>query len=316
MGQARLRGARVWEFLALLVPGNTGRLADGGSLYTTLCTESGGVVDDLIVSRLSPTEAFLVINAATAEDDLAWIFDKMDELGFDDVELYDECEDWAMIAVQGPEALALAERLIPGTAWTQTKAFTLHALELDGAAHFVSRTGYTGENGIELLCPPELAQTWWNRLADAGVQPCGLAARDSLRLEMGYPLYGQDLAEDISPLEGGIGWTVSFKKPERFVGRTALEAQKQNGPRRLRVGLRFDNRRPMRHDDNVSDGERIVGRVTSGGFSPTLGVGIGIALVEAAAASRGELFIDKGGKLLEAAVVKLPFVTVKSIAPK
>jgi aminomethyltransferase len=309
MGQVRLTGARVWEFLALLVPGNTGRLADGDSLYTTLCNEQGGVVDDLIVSRLGPAEAFAVINAATTDGDLAWMLDKRDELGFEDVGLFDEREDWAMLAVQGPEALGLLERLVPGTRWSGTKPFTLHVREVDGALLLVSRTGYTGEDGVELLCPPDRAAAWWNRLIEAGAVPCGLAARDSLRLEMGYPLYGQDLDTETSPLEGGIGWTVCFRKPEAFIGRAALERQKAEGAPRVRVGLRFDGRRPMRHGDVVSDGERPIGRVTSGGFSPTAGVGIGLALVERRAAQgKATLFVDKGGRPVEAAVVKPPFV--------
>jgi aminomethyltransferase len=312
MGQVRLRGARVLEYLDLLVPANIGRLTDGGSIYTTLCTPSGGVVDDLIITRLSATEAFAVVNAGTRLNDVAWMMSKRGALGFDDVSITDESDAWAMIAVQGPDALALLERLIPGTQWTATRSFTLHQVAAEGDDLIVSRTGYTGENGAEVLCPAASAEKWWELLVAAGARPCGLGARDSLRLEMGYSLYGHELSETITPLEAGIAWTVSFKKEARFIGREALEREKAAGSTRRIVGLRLDNRRPLRAGDPVSDGVTEVGALTSGGYSPTLGVGIGLALVTAEAAARPELLVVKGGKPLAAAVTKPPFVQVKS----
>ncbi|MCB2156132.1 glycine cleavage system aminomethyltransferase GcvT [bacterium] len=312
MGQIRFLGENYLKFLALLVPGNPWRLADGGSLYTCLCKPDGGVVDDLIITRLTEKEGFTVVNAATREKDVAWMKEQRDALGFKDVEIIDESEQWAMIAVQGPDALELIEKMIGGQRWTETKAFTMFTMTLKGRPHLVSRTGYTGENGIELLCPAELAPEWWKEFLDAGVQPAGLGARDSLRLEMGYCLYGQDLDETISPVEGGIGWSVSLKKDDPFIGREVLERHKKEGAPRKSVGLKIDSRRPLRHGDEVADGEKTVGVVTSGGYSPTLGCGIAMALVETAAASNPTLQIVSRGKAIEAKVQRPPFVEVKS----
>ena len=312
MGQVRFLGDRVLHFLAQLVPGNPWRLDDGGSLYTCLCTPGGGVVDDLIITRLTEKEGFTVVNAATREKDVAWMRAQRDALGFQDVEMIDESDHWAMIAVQGPEALGLVEKLIGGQRWRETLAFRMYTMTLKGRPHLVSRTGYTGENGIELLCPAELATEWWNLFLDAGIKPAGLGARDSLRLEMGYCLYGQDLDETISPIEGGIGWSVSFKKQDQFIGREVLERQKQDGAPRKSVGLRIDSRRPLRHGDPVTDGEREIGVVTSGGFSPTLGCGIAMALVDRAAAEGKEtLTIVSRGKEIPATVQRPPFVKKK-----
>ncbi|MBI5155475.1 glycine cleavage system aminomethyltransferase GcvT [Candidatus Poribacteria bacterium] len=316
MGQVRFRGKRVLPFLGQLVPGNVWRLGDYMSLYTTLCTPEGGVVDDLIITMLGEREAFSVVNAATARKDFAWMEKQRDALGYEDVSVLDESGDWAMIAVQGPEALGIMERLVPEIMWTETKAFTMHEVLREGALHMFSRTGYTGENGLEILCPPEMAETWWNSLLDAGVKPAGLGARDSLRLEMGYCLYGQDLSESITPIEAGLAWTVGFKKDEQFIGRAVLEKQRTEGPPRQAIGLKLDNRRPLRHGDKVLDGGRDVGEVTSGGFSPTLGVGIAMALVESASAKKEKLTVLSRGKECEAAVQKPPFVKVKSLPVK
>lgn len=313
MGQVRLRGERVWDFLAVLLPANMRCLAAGQARYSPMCTPEGGVVDDLIVSRLENGDAFIVVNAATAEKDVQWITRQLRELGFNDVELADESNRWAMLAFQGPQSLEMLEGLLPGTAWSRTKAFTVYECEVEGALNIVSRTGYTGENGVEILCPPAQAPGWWERLVKAGATPAGLGARDSLRLEMGMALYGQDLSEEISPVEAGLGWTVHLKRDDAFVGRPVLERQKAEGPSRTRVGLKLDSRRPLRPDDRVLMNEQEIGKLTSGGFSPTLGAGIGLALVDRRAAEgQSELTIESRGKQMRATVVDPPFVSVKS----
>lgn len=307
MGQVRFRGARAIELLDRLVPGNVRRLLDGQSLYTTLCTDQGTVVDDLIVSRVSMNEAFAVINAATSAKDIAWMRTWQGNLGYDDVEVVDECDRWAMIALQGPKALGILEDLVPGVEWKKTKPFTLHPV---GEDLIVSRTGYTGEDGAEILCAPEAAPEWWNKMQEAGAKPCGLGSRDSLRLEMGYPLYGQDMDENTSPLEAGISWTVSWTKNIDYVGRAALEAEKAVGPRRQRVGLVIESRRPLRRGDLVFLGGERAGEITSGGYSPTLGAGIALALVDRSLArERREAEIEVRGSRIKASIVKPPFVT-------
>ncbi len=310
MGQVRFRGAGAGEFLSWLVPGNIARLADGGSLYTTLCNEEGGVIDDLIVSRLSGEEYFAVVNAATREKDIAWMRAKAATRAGGAVTIEDESERWAMIAVQGPEALGILDNLVPEGGWSGTKPFSIHSVRSAGSDLLVSRTGYTGEDGVELLCPAAGAATWWEKLLKLGAKPCGLAARDSLRLEMGYCLYGQDLDETISPFEGGIGWTVSWKKPGDYIGRGALERQRAEGPPRTRIGLKLESRKPLRHGDRVLSDGTDIGVVTSGGYSPTANVGIGLALVDTdQAEGKSVLEVAGRGKPVAAQVVKPPFIS-------
>ena len=308
MGQVRLRGPRAIDFLAWLVPGNVRRLADGESLYTTLCNERGGVQDDLIVSRLSQHEWFAVINAGNAAADIAWMRARAAEWGFPGT-IADECDAWAMIAVQGPEALALVASLFPEAPIKGSRPFTIFSASYNGSPAIVSRTGYTGEDGAEVLVAPGEAAALWHALLDAGAAPCGLAARDSLRLEMGYPLHGNDLDASTTPLEGGIGWTVSVKKPDDFIGRAALEAMKAAGAPRVRVGVKVEGRRPLRHGDEVALDGRVVGVVTSGGFSPVLNAGIGLALVEASAAGALAFDIVRAGRAFPVVAAPLPFVT-------
>lgn len=308
MGQVRFRGPRALAFLDTLVAGRIARLADHQSLYTVMCNPRGGVIDDLIVTRLGAEHAFAVINAATSPSDIAWMREAAGTHGFGDVEIIDECDQWAMIAVQGPCALQALERLQPGPKWTETPAFSFHELPSNGEPVLVSRTGYTGEAGFELLCRPAVATGWWQAFVAAGAAPCGLAARDSLRLEMGYSLYGNDLSESISPYEGGVGWTVALDKEAPFIGKEALAAQKESGVPRRRIGLRVDGRRPLRRGDTVTADGEAVGEVTSGGFSPTGGFGIGLAIVRADAARRDVLAIARNGRTTEVSVHKPPFI--------
>lgn len=310
MGQVRFRGPRALEFLQLLVPGNVARLTDGNSLYTQLVTPEGGTVDDLIISRFGEEEYFAVVNGATKDGDIAWMRRQAQALGFADVAIENESDHWAMIAVQGPAALEVLDRLIPGKEWKSTKAFSITPFMANNKAHLLSRTGYTGEIGGELLCPAAHAAEWWRRFLDAGVVPCGLASRDSLRLEMGYALYGNDLDLQTSPIEAGLAWSVSFKKPESFIGRPVLEKQKSEGTARRMVGLMFASRRPMRHDDAVvTEDGIVVGRVASGGYSIMRSVGIGMAYVQSAALDSGApLLVESRGTRTPATVTKMPFV--------
>ncbi|MBI1292990.1 hypothetical protein GC173_17405, partial [bacterium] len=210
--------------------------------------------------------------------------------------------------VQGPKALALLDELIPGKRWVDLPSFSLNPVKVEGHIHLVSRTGYTGEIGFELLQPAVLGDLWWKRLYDAGVVPCGLAARDSLRLEAGYCLYGHELSESITPIEAGIGWSVSTRKPEVYIGRTVLEQQKKSGAPRRSVGLRGEGRRPLRDGEEVAIAEGdVVGRITSGGFSPGLQCGIALALI-AADAPETNLVVRAKGRETPVTIQRPPFV--------
>lgn len=310
MGQVRFRGVRAFEFLDRLVPGKLGKLAPGQSAYTQLCNDGGGVLDDLIVTKIGDAEWFAIVNAATRAGDVVWMRATAARLGYLDVTIEDESPEWGMIAVQGPSAFEVLNRVVGHKDWSATPAFTLHSFEHDGAAHVISRTGYTGEVGAELLCPAERTSHWWRRFLDAGATPCGLAARDSLRLEAGYCLYGSDLDETTTPVEANLGWSVDWKKGAEYIGRARLDAERAAGPARRLIGLRIDSRRPLRHGDTVVDDSGLTrGVVTSGGYSPGLNCGIALAYVETPHADGAQpIFVQTRAERCPATRTKPPFV--------
>ena len=298
MGVVDLTGERVGEFLRRLLANDVGRLkAPGKALYSCMLLPDGGVIDDLIVYFLTDNWFRVVVNAGTRDKDLAWIRRHAKTYGVAVLER----ADLAMIAVQGPNArqktlplLAPAQRIAAGG-----------LAPFFGAAFdswFIARTGYTGEDGFEVMLPSAEAATTWNALRAQGVMPAGLGARDTLRLEAGMNLYGNDMDENHHPLESGLAWTVAFEPADRdFFGRRALEDMRHGGGRKL-VGLLLDGRGVLRsHQRVVPDGE-----VTSGTFSPTLNRSIALARVPSAAA--GSVQVDIRGKLQSASIVKPPFV--------
>jgi aminomethyltransferase len=301
-----LEGPRAQDFLRRLLANDVARLtAPGKALYSCMLNASGGVIDDLIVYFREPGRYRLVVNAGTADKDLAWIGGQAAGLGL----AVRPREDLAMIAVQGPNARAKAAALLPAA--DEAKALALEAFfgttlgVLDGQV-FVARTGYTGEDGFEIMLPAAHAVSLWDRLLGAGVRPCGLGARDTLRLEAGMNLYGNDMDETTTPLESGLAWTVALDSGRDFVGRPALEAQKAAGvPRRL-VGLLLEDKGILRSHQKVYAGAAGEGETTSGTYSPTLERSIAFARVPAAAGSAVEVEIR--GKRLRARVVKPPFV--------
>jgi aminomethyltransferase len=295
-------GAGAGDWMRRLLANDVGRLeAPGKALYSCLLNESGGVIDDLITYFLGPDRYRLVVNAATRAKDLAWL---QRQAAGTAVQVRERPE-LAMIAVQGPNARDKAVTLLPASRHDDAMALKpFSAAEIDGL--FVARTGYTGEDGWEIVLPGERAAEAWRTLVDAGVRPCGLGARDTLRLEAGMNLYGQDMDEGTSPLESALGWTVAWEPAERdFIGRAALEAQRAAGLQRKLVGLLLEDRGVLRAHQRVVDaaGE---GEVTSGSFSPTLGRSIGLARVPASAGERVQ--VEVRGRLLEARVVRPPFV--------
>jgi aminomethyltransferase len=298
-----LHGARVREFLRRLLANDVGKLRHPGkALYTCMLNQAGGVIDDLIVYFLSETFFRLVVNAGTRDQDLEWIRRHARELQV----AVSERTDLAMLAVQGPEARRQTTQLVPSQAATAALALqSFCGAELD--RWFIARTGYTGEDGFEVMLPAEEAAPAWRKLNELGVVSCGLGARDTLRLEAGMNLYGNDMDESTSPLESGLAWTVAMEPDDRtFIGREALEGIRAKGVRARLVGLVLEGRGVLRSHQRVLVPGVGEGQVTSGTYSPTLERSIALARVPTATGARVQ--VDIRGKLLDARVVKPPFV--------
>jgi aminomethyltransferase len=296
-----LRGAGARPLLLRLLANDVSRLtAPGKALYSCMLRADGGVIDDLIVYFLDERWFRLVVNAGTADKDLAWIRGHASGLGVAVVPR----RDLAMIAVQGPKARAKAAALLPA-ACRESAAGLGNFFGLSCDEWFVARTGYTGEDGYEISLPAESAAELWNALLAAGVTPCGLGARDTLRLEAGMNLYGNDMDENVTPLESGLAWTVALEGTRDFIGKAALEAQRAGGLSRKLVGLLLLERGVLRSHQRVVAGDAGEGEVTSGTFSPTLERSIGLARVPAQAGD--SVSVDIRGHLLSARVVKPPF---------
>jgi aminomethyltransferase len=296
-----LSGARSRDFLRRLVANDVDKLKTSGkALYTCMLDGNGGVIDDLIIYFLDESNFRLVVNAATREKDLAWIRRQAESFGV----RVDERPELAMIAVQGPNARAkVAELLSPETAAKANTLARFAAVEGDGL--FIARTGYTGEDGYEIILPAERAEPFWTDLAGIGVRPCGLGARDTLRLEAGMNLYGQDMDESTTPLESGLAWTVVMTPERDFIGRERLVRQLADGlPRRL-IALVLDEKGVLRHDQRVltAAGE---GVITSGTFSPTLGKAIALARIPVG--ETGQVRVDIRGREVPVRLVEAPFV--------
>ncbi|NCT86408.1 glycine cleavage system aminomethyltransferase GcvT [Stenotrophomonas acidaminiphila] len=301
-----LKGARTREFLRQLLANSIDKLkVTGKALYSCMLNAQGGVIDDLIVYFLADDFFRMVVNASTREKDLAWI--RQHAAAFD-VEVV-EREDLAIVAVQGPQARALVAGLVAESdraALDKLGRFAaLDVASVDGVPLFVARTGYTGEDGYEVLLPQAAVVGFWNALLAAGVKPAGLGARDTLRLEAGMNLYGQDMDESVTPYEAALAWTVALDEGRAFIGRDVLEAQKASGNARQMIGLVMDDKGVLRHGQKVltANGE---GEILSGTFSPTLGKAIAFARVPAG--EPGDVRVDIRGKEVPVRVVKFPFV--------
>lgn len=297
-----LRGAGVRPLLLRLLANDVGRLtAPGKALYSCMLRPDGGVIDDLIACFIEERWFRLVVNAGTADKDLAWIREHAKPMGVAVVPR----RDLAMIAVQGPNARAKAAPCLPGPCRAAAAALgTFFGVACD--EWFVSRTGYTGEDGFEIALPSESAAEFWQALSAAGVTPCGLGARDTLRLEAGMNLYGNDMDETVTPLESGLAWTVVLEHNRDFIGRDALVAQRDAGVARKLAGLLLLERGVLRSHQRVFAAAAGEGELTSGTFSPTLERSIGLARLPAAAA--GNVEVDIRGKRCPARIVKPPFV--------
>ena len=296
-----VKGADARAFLRHLVANNVDRLTQGGkALYSCMLNHAGGVVDDLIIYFLRDDWFRIVVNASTAEKDLAWMEKVRMDGGF--AITLTPRRDLAMIAVQGPNARARFWQVRPATK-AATEALGAFFAAAVGDL-FVARTGYTGEDGFEVMVPAAEAARLWADLKAAGVAEAGLGARDTLRLEAGMNLYGNDMDETISPLDAGLAWTVDLKTPREFVGRAALE---RDGSSKSLVGLKLLDKGVLRSHQKVvtPQGE---GEITSGTFSPTLGFSVAMARVPKGVKPGDAVQVDIRGKLLAAEVVKMPFV--------
>ncbi|SMC49655.1 glycine cleavage system aminomethyltransferase GcvT [Papillibacter cinnamivorans] len=307
MGEFTLRGKGALDVLQRLLTNDFRGMEDGHARYSPMCNESGGTVDDLLVYRFSGEHYMLVVNASNRDKDFAWIRDRL----FGDCVLEDISDTVAQLALQGPEAEAILKPLADSPLPEKYYTFTLKA-DVGGVSCLVSRTGYTGEDGFELYCAPGDAPALWNLLLRAGegrgVIPCGLGARDTLRLEAAMPLYGHELREDITPREAGLGIFVKMDKPD-FVGRAALE--KAGIPSRKRVGLRVTGGIARENCPVFSDGAP-VGFTTSGTHCPYLGYAVAMALVPRAVSEPGRVLeVEVRGRRLRAEIVPLPFYSRK-----
>lgn len=295
-----IKGKDAGAYLRRLLANDVARLTETGkALYSCMLNERGGVVDDLIVYFLAGDSYRLVVNAATREKDLQWM---QAHAGDFDVSIAEQA-NLAMIAVQGPAARDKALSALPARATSASDLQPFFAGRFDSL--FIARTGYTGEDGFEISMPAGEAQELWDCLLGAGIKPCGLGARDTLRLEAGMNLYGQDMDEDVSPLESALGWTVAMKDEREFIGRKALELMVKAGPGRRLVGLVLQDRGVLRSGQAVvtAQGE---GVTTSGGFSPTLQRAIAFARIPVGDAQ--DCLVDIRGKQLSARIVRPPFV--------
>ncbi|MCW6036261.1 glycine cleavage system aminomethyltransferase GcvT [Spirulina subsalsa FACHB-351] len=309
MGKFLIQGHDLLQHLQGLVPSDLGRLQPGQAQYTVLLNRRGGIIDDVIVYYQGPSETgeehgVIIVNAATRARDKAWLLAHFEDAP---VAMEDVSKAKVLIAVQGPQAVAVLQPLVEADL-SALPAFGHCTTPLLGQEAFIARTGYTGEDGFEVMVDEAVGQELWQALAQGGVTPCGLGARDTLRLEAAMALYGQDLDETTTPLEGGLGWLVHLESKGDFLGRSVLETQKNKGiPRRL-VGLEMTGRYIARHGYPVIHEGEQVGEVTSGTLSPTLGKAIALAYVPKALSKPGQaLEVEIRGKTYPAQVVKKPF---------
>ena len=290
MGELVVEGPRARAFLQSTLSNDLDRIGPGQAQYTLLTNEQGGIVDDLIVYELGPSRFLLIVNAANRERDLEWLRER----DLPETEVYDASDDYALIAVQGPRTLERLE--LP-----EAHAFTIADGEVDGIACTVNRTGYTGEQGVELLVDPDAAGELWDRVLARGVVPCGLGARDTLRLEVCYPLHGNDIGPETDAISAGLGWVCALDKD--FNGVEDLRRVKEAGPQRKLAAFVMEEAGIPRQGMAIVEG----GEVTSGSHSPMLERGIGMGYVPAELAQPGaQLTIDVRGRPRRARVVKKP----------
>lgn len=308
MGEVEVKGSDSLEFLQRLLTNDVSSLHEGEALYSAMCYEDGGTVDDLLVYKKQENHYLLVVNASNIEKDIAW----MEEHRMGGVSLADRSDEISLLAIQGPLAADILQKATEENL-SQLKPFSFKDdVSIGSEKALVSRTGYTGEDGFEIYCKSKAAKEIWTILLEAGkvdgLIPCGLGARDTLRFEARLPLYGQELTKDITPIEAGIGFAVKIGKESDFLGKSVLADQKKNGSPRKLVGLEMIEKGIPRHGYQVSVQGEPIGEVTTGTQSPTLKKNIGLALVAKEHSEPGTIVdVQVRARQVKAKVVKTPF---------
>jgi aminomethyltransferase len=308
MGEFLLRGPNALDLIQRVTSNDASKLVDGQAQYSCLPNETGGIVDDLIIYKIKDNDYLVVVNASNIEKDWNWI-SRFNTKGVDMKNISDET---CLFAVQGPKAIDTLQKLTKADL-KSIKYYHFTISELAGVPEVViSNTGYTGAGGFEIYVSNQHAEKIWNAIFDAGkecdIKPIGLGARDTLRLEMGFCLYGNDIDDTTSPIEGGLGWITNFTKD--FTNSAAIKKQKEEGVKRKLVGFKMIDKGIPRHDYEIKDASgKVIGKVTSGTMSPMLGIGIGLGYVSTENAGVGqEIFISVRNKDLKAQVSKLPLI--------
>ncbi len=315
MGEVHVHGSDAEAFLNFLVTNNVAKIANGQAQYTAMCNYDGGIVDDLIIYRRSPTDYLVVVNASNTEKDFHWMLEvhQENERKFPEVRIENQSAQWTQIAIQGPKAAEILQKLT-STPLSEIKTYWFtEGQVLDEIPSILARTGYTGEDGFEVYVPWDSGPAVWNALLETGrplgLKPCGLGARDTLRLEMKYPLYGHELSDATNPLEAGLSWVTKLEKDD-FVGKAAILKAKEAGLKRQLVGLKLTERGIPRQGYSVytADGARQIGELTSGTQSPSTKEAIGIAYVERELAKIGTpISVDIRGTKVKGEIVPTPF---------
>ncbi|MBV6623924.1 MAG: glycine cleavage system aminomethyltransferase GcvT [Rivularia sp. (in: Bacteria)] len=318
MGKFTLQGKNLVSQLQRLVPSDLSRLQPNQAQYSVLLNSEGGIIDDIIFyyqgeDKTGLQKGIIIVNAATTAKDKAWLLEHIDT---QEIEFQDLSTQKVLLAVQGPLATEILQKFVEEDL-TPVKAYGHLEATVLGKSAFLARTGYTGEDGFEVMVEPTVGIELWQKLIEAGVLPCGLGARDTLRLEAAMALYGQDIDDTTTPLEAGLGWLVHLDTKGDFIGREVLEQQKANGVQRKLVRLQMQGRNIARHGYPVLSAGKKVGEITSGTLSPTLGVPIALAYVPAELAKvDNQLFVSIRSKTYPATVVKRPFYRSKSRVSK
>jgi len=313
MGEFWVKGPNAEAFTQYVTSNDVLTLTDGKVQYSCFPNNTGGIVDDLLVYRINQQTFLLVVNAANIEKDWNWLLSQAEKFELvGGKTLYDASDEIAQLAVQGPDALKVVQKLTVESI-LDMEYYTFKKLNLAGADVIVSTTGYTGSGGCEIYMDNEDADQVWNALFDAGadfdIKPAGLAARDTLRLEMGFCLYGHEIDDTISPIEAGLGWITKFNEGNKFINYDNLLAQKESGVTRMIRGFEMIDRAIPRQDYNITDANGVViGKVVSGTMGPSVKKGIGTGLINKEFTKLGtEIFIEIRGKLNKAIIVKMPF---------
>jgi aminomethyltransferase len=304
MGEITVKGPQATELLQRTTCNDVAKLADGRIHYNGLLYPTGGFVDDILIYQNNPNDFFVVVNASNTDKDFEWLGQSASDL---DVEVRNVSADYAQLAIQGPEAEKVLQPLVPALNLADIKYYRFARGIVDGVPAIVSRTGYTGEDGFEIYVSPEEAPRLMRRLVELGVRPCGLGARDTLRLEAKMALYGNDIDHTTTPIEADLGWIVKLEKGD-FAGRDVIAREKSEGPRRKLVGFEMIDRGIARHGYPVVNGSEEVGVVTSGTHSPTLKKAIGLAYLPLGKSAQGSEFsVLIRGKEARARVIPTPF---------